>query len=441
MEVLTPGERVKKLRVELGLTQDDLANEAVSKSLISMIEKNKRGLTPSVAKIIANKLNTYYEAMNRKITPEELMETEGQRVCREVKEEIKHLQSIIDSGKVDAKLIMPYFDKLLGITKEWDLTPEEMELIVLRGRLYYKTFQYVEALKDYSDALPYYLQVKDHYQVARIYNLMGTCNHMLMRIDQALNYYLKSYDTVIENNIENSERLIIESLANLVLSYRKLNQFDMALKYINLFKELGSAHSIYKKISDEILLAEGNTYRDIRNYEKATRIYDRLLSMEEDIDKNLLFLVYDNYATLYQEQGKDGAALACMEEALKMKDDIAPRYIPRGLLVQAKCQFILKKYDEAICTLNEGLILSKNLLDNEMIIKFQFALIQTFLENRDYNSVLYHLNNSETFMQQHDIKTEEKDLYSFYAEVYCRLGETDRAIEYISKTRTDYLAM
>lgn len=50
---------LKRLRKEKGLTQDDLASEGISRSMISLIEIAKTDLTVSKVKMIADTLNVH----------------------------------------------------------------------------------------------------------------------------------------------------------------------------------------------------------------------------------------------------------------------------------------------------------------------------------------------------------------------------------------------
>ena len=50
---------LKKLRKEKGLTQDDLASDKISRSMISLIEIAKTDLTVSKVKIIADTLHVH----------------------------------------------------------------------------------------------------------------------------------------------------------------------------------------------------------------------------------------------------------------------------------------------------------------------------------------------------------------------------------------------
>ncbi|WP_026476515.1 helix-turn-helix domain-containing protein [Alkaliphilus transvaalensis] len=402
MEVKTPGERIRRLRTQLGLRQEDLANDEVSKALISMIEKNKRNLTYPVAVVIANKLNTYFEMIGRKITPEELMETEAEKAKRELQEDIAHFQELLESDDIDIKIATPYFEKLMATAKKWNLNHEMMSLILLRGRLNYLTFQYEEALKDYSDILPYYIQTEDYYQIARVYNLMGCCNHKLFRMDQALNYYQKSYNLINENNFEN-DKVMLQSLYNLILCNKKLLKYDRAIYYINSFKELQEIDStnpaFFKYLSKEIILVEANIYRDLRNYDKAKKTYDKLLALKDELDDSILFLAYENYSLMYEQQGKIDKALVYIEQALQLKDNIEKVYLPVALIVQTRYYLMLNDVERAIMSLKDGLDLSTRFADREKIIDFQSKLLEIYIEQNDFERACAHLQNIEGFMR------------------------------------------
>lgn len=57
VEFITVGEKVKRLRKQLGMTQDDLQSENVTRGLISMIETGKREVTYSTAIKMVKKFN------------------------------------------------------------------------------------------------------------------------------------------------------------------------------------------------------------------------------------------------------------------------------------------------------------------------------------------------------------------------------------------------
>ncbi len=439
MELLSPGEKIRRIRKELGLKQEDITNEEVSKSLISMIEKNKRALSWKTAKIIANCLNKYYRNTGYQITPEYLMETEQDLVKKDFVKTMNYLYSIMESDVLDVEYVNECFEKLMVLIRPWGLKKEMIELITLRGKFYCLTYQYNEALKDFCSALEYYLEEKDYSEVARIYNQMGMINHMLMRIDQALTYYTKAYDIASEHNIINRIRIKIEAIYNLILCYRNIQRYDMALQYVIMFKEIEWNHPMYDIYNHQVMLMEGNTYREIKNFEKAEKIYFKLLQKARTLDNNTLFLVYESCSIHYREQGQVDKALNYIDKALKMKSSVKASYIPNILIAQAKCQMLLKRSVEAINTLKDGLEKAEKIYKNEMIIDFHFTLAQVYIRLDKLDIALKYIQDIEKVIIENNIEFKMYDLYSFYSEIYCRLGNVTKGLEYITKTRKNYL--
>jgi len=64
MKFLTTGEKVKKLREQLNLTQEDLIAENVTRGLISMIETERRDISYKTAIRLAEKFNGKAEELN-----------------------------------------------------------------------------------------------------------------------------------------------------------------------------------------------------------------------------------------------------------------------------------------------------------------------------------------------------------------------------------------
>ncbi len=439
MEILSAGEKIKKLRCDLGLKQDDITNEEVTKSLVSMIENNKRSLSWNTAKIVANCLNRYYANLGKEITPQYLMETEMDQARRIIGEEIEKLQPIIKANSVDEKLINRSIQKMVELANQWGLKKEVADLHVLRGEFYYYSFRYNSALKDYSHALEYYLEGKDYGEVARMYNFIGAAYHMMMLVDQAIIYYTKCYETAVEYETDNINRLKVESVYNLILCYRKINKYDMAIQQINIFKELKWDDPLFHFYNDNVMLVEANTYRDLKNHERAEKLYQRLLNKKERLEPNTLFLVYDNLTVLYREIGEIGKALEYIDMAFELKNRVELVYIANLYLQQAKCYMAIGESEKVLKILSNGLIIAEKVAMKDIVVELHFASVQMHLKLKDYYSALNHLQKVEKFILENNIKDKTSELNSFFIEVYFALEETNKCMEYVTRMRHDYL--
>ena len=57
--LLTPGEKIKKIRKDFKIKQNEITGGKITRNLVSLIENNRADLTASTAEIIANSIKRY----------------------------------------------------------------------------------------------------------------------------------------------------------------------------------------------------------------------------------------------------------------------------------------------------------------------------------------------------------------------------------------------
>lgn len=82
MEVISIGKRLRGIRKTLGIRQDEITGDLVTRNLISIIENDKASLTPKVAKMVVYQINQICLArgIDYRITIEELLESEASQI-------------------------------------------------------------------------------------------------------------------------------------------------------------------------------------------------------------------------------------------------------------------------------------------------------------------------------------------------------------------------
>ncbi|MBM7614323.1 helix-turn-helix domain-containing protein [Alkaliphilus hydrothermalis] len=434
-KVLSAGEKIKKLRLELGLKQADLTSEAVSKSLISMIEKGKRSLTLQTAEIIAEVLNRYYKNMDMEITPEFLMETERDQIKADIAKDLDHLKRAINSRRADEVLVNNTFEKVIDLTQKWKFKEEYMELKILRGNFYYDNYQYKEAVEDYLDVMNYSIREQNYGQIARIYNLLGRTYQMQMMMDSAIVHYVKAFDTAMYHSTTNKDRIKTEALLNQIICYKNIKRYDLALAHVRLFKNLNWEDPLFNIYKNRVTLIEANTYRDLENWKKAEEVYQTLIPEARRLDDETLFLLYENYALLHRNQGNKEIALDYLQKAFYLKDDVNLNYLPALYLYQATCYNLTEEYENVLICLERGLKLAKMVSQKHLMIELQFTFVELFIKLEDYETALQQLKEVDKTVQELAVKSLLNDLYSYYIDVYTGLGEGNIAKEYTSKIR------
>ncbi|WP_026478863.1 helix-turn-helix domain-containing protein [Alkaliphilus transvaalensis] len=436
MKFSNPGEKVKHLRMAMGLTQEDLVNDCLTLEIVSMIEKNKENLTWKTAGLIADSLNNYYKATGKEITAEYLMEVSEEEARDNIKQDIDKLQRVIDSGHVDESFIYNTFEEVMDTVKMWGFKEELVELQLLRGDYYYYSYQYNEALQDYLDVQEYYMKNEDYSKVARMYIILGTVYQMQMLIDTAIIYFVKAEDIVRTYETNNRQKIIAQSLFNRIICYSQIKRYDLVFSHIELLKSLKWDDPIFKNYYDQALLIEANTYRDLDKYMKAAKIYDVLLLKKFQLDKDTLFLVYENYSVLHRKQGNIDMALEYIQKALEIKEEVNINYRPALYLYQAQCCKLPEEYEKIKKFLENGLTLSEWVSKQHMVIDMHFAFVELYLKMQDVEEVLKHLQEVERLLIEKDFKPRMYDLYSYYIELYTGLGDVTKVLEYTKKIRS-----
>ncbi len=367
---------------------------------------------------------------------DELIEEE--QIKSRINLEVKNLREKITALKHEAT-DDEYLAKLLDLAKKWGLKKEIAELQIVKGEYFYYQYNYNNAIKEYLRALAYFLEQKQFEQVARMYNFIGNSYYMQMMINQALIYYTMAYNTAISHRSINNETVKTEAIFNQILCYRYIHRHDMALQYINELKEKSDKATLC--INDgKLTLVEANTYRDLKDYEKAEDLYNQLLNNSQPLDCNTLFLAYLNCGTLYQELGEVEKALEYCNKAYELKDEVKQSYVPNIYLCYAKCKFMLGKSEESLKDLEEGIKLAVKMNKDSLIVDFHFTIVLVYMRlKQNYNEALKHLKEVEKIILNKNIKSKQEKLYAFYSEIYLMMEDKEKSIEYLHKMQKNYL--
>jgi len=298
MQIISAGEKIRKLRLDLGLNQADLTNDEITRGLISMIENNKRSLTYNTARIIANSFNKYYKKLGKEITPDYLMESDIQYIERLIQEGLDEMQPLLNNPMPGNQIAVETgIERLINLSKEWKLDRLTAKLLETRGRFYTAIYQYNDALRNYFLSLEYYLKENLQGRAASLYTVIGSSYYHLSLYDQALLYYFQAENMLIKHphTFDDLELKKGYTIYNKALCHRKLKDLKSVLEALNQFKVLNLDNDNLNLL---MLLLEGDMYRDLHNYNKSEKIYDQILK-SKNCTSELLLLVYDSYAIMH----------------------------------------------------------------------------------------------------------------------------------------------
>lgn len=380
-EISTLGERIRKLRKQRGLTLEELAGDALTKGMLSLIENNRSKPSMESLTYIAERLNVMVSELL-----EEVSSTEVKEVLDEA-EKLYYLQSELLIGKKDEDykniihLIEPYAEKLTrgyeagrlldlygrslsrlnkegweryldratAIYDEMNLTNHRAEVGIFRSMRKFIAHQYKEALQillkekaeieqnhAYIDPLT---RLELDYNEAVLQFAVGNQELALQVMEQAINFSRK-------------ERIfyLIDNLYRLALGYaimcgdeEKMHLYDKKLKQFTDFSE-----DLFSKINYEFMKA-GMLLTWEKKYPEVLAICDRYTA-DHSLDETFK-------SFFYLLKGISHYGLGQFEEALRWLEKVTvPKFIhhPFDLSMlytkdayRALCHFELGERDRA----------------------------------------------------------------------------------------------
>jgi HTH-type transcriptional regulator, quorum sensing regulator NprR len=294
-KILTPGQKIKEIRNVLGLNQQDIVGDQVTRNLISLIENDKSNLSPAVARIVAENINQICKArgLSYSVSESYLLESTGAQINRIVEEFIKYLDSsdvITDS-------------ELLNKIKEIDSLFVDYSVPSIEFRVYFKIGRVLGDRKDYLTSYAYYIRALENNTAslgsidgARLLSDLGYTCLRLNRCDEALKYI----NLALYYLDDTTSRLYFVLHYNAALAYKKEAQYDYAFNEIKIIEETCSAISIEDMF--DVYSLKANCFEAVKRYEEALSVHEMLYSSidSDNIESKLFALgnMLDIYSLL-----------------------------------------------------------------------------------------------------------------------------------------------
>ncbi|WP_026475842.1 helix-turn-helix domain-containing protein [Alkaliphilus transvaalensis] len=437
MEILSPGKKIKILRKKIGLRQDQLTDARITRSLISMIENGKRRLNRKTAMIIAVKLNDYYKNLGQEITPEYLLESEEKQASNIIEENIESLRPILKNKKeVDHQHVFEILKSMIELAEKWNLPDKKAEILLVRGKYYFDKKQFNLAIADYYNSLEYYLSSKEEAKIALLYVKISKCYIFMAQFDQAAFYGEKAFSLSRESKISNSNEIKAKALLNKIICYYRTNRYDLTLQEIEKFKNI---KYVNESLNDEVTLLEANTFYSLKNYEKARKIYERLLNREGKVELHVMLPVYDHIAKLYSKIGELSKAREILQRAILQRERIADEeYLATFLLEIAKCYYGINDHEGVLKLLSEIMLISEQEILREADLADTYILAaKIYLGRQNYNEAEEYLLKSQYYLEKDSISEKLNEVYSLLGELYCDLGNINATKVYFQKIRNN----
>ncbi|WP_164993430.1 helix-turn-helix domain-containing protein [Macrococcus sp. DPC7161] len=408
------GERIKELRNQANLTQHELAEGIISRTYLSLIEKNSVHPSTNVLKKLSERLNCTLEDFTR--------ETKDNNVSLlELKKEIKWAE-----GQVN----LSNFDKLEDfIEKEYELNEKINEYE--RGIIYWVYASYAHFKNDDEKTCEYLHMAIELVKNARNVNVYLKCLTLLGQITfdkgekvEGIDILSKALHITIYENIVSLVKINI--LWTIAEMYRKIGENHVTVHFcheaLELNKKLQSHH---RALELEVTLSKA--YLSLKMYEKAENHYKNAIKIASIYYTKFEHIAYiNNLGMLYSEQGKYKEAYQLYLKCIEMlaEDDYVHPYKFYIYMHYAKACNDMGYYEEALH------VIDKYAKDDE-----------TGYSNEILGDIYYNKNEKERAIEQFLIAVEGREpnyyhamIYPKIAKVYQELGEYEKAFEFYEKS-------
>ncbi|MEG0774112.1 helix-turn-helix domain-containing protein [Clostridium sp.] len=364
MKFLDTGEKIKKLRKELKIKQEELNSVGVSRNFISMIENGKRKLPKHVAIKLIEIFKTKANEMGIKL------EIDEQWLLTSAKEQAINFCN----EKLASDLSIEDIDLIIELIKDYNIKELIPKVYVLKANDLYDKRLYEEAFTYYYEILECVHGESE--EKSFIYNKLSKCKIMMLNYVEAITYLNKCYEyCTVNGDIKNKKNC----LYNMAFSYQKLDNIDLALSCINSYIKLCDIQVEFKEYMGAIIL-KVNCYILSKEYQLAIDTATDAINKIHDSENLYLGYLYNSLGVLYTEVNDFDKALSYLEkaEAIRLQQD--SYNLSHTILNKAKIFIKQENIEEALQLINKTIALAETHNDYEFIIESYELLEKLYVD-------------------------------------------------------------
>ena len=380
MNILSLGEKIKKLRKEKNMTLKELAGDRITAAQISHIERDKSHTSYELLEYLSERLDVSIdylletkEMQSKKITDNLILESEIYIKKGELDDAEKEIHQIIE------------------ICEEYDLSENYGKCNYLLGNIYLKRKDSRKANFYFEKALFYFIKNDDKKRIFECYMNSADIYFEDGFYQVSLTNY--SFAKDILNQITTDEPDTYKDLYSKISKcYMRMDDSEKALEYIELIGSIDNNYSPTQEVEMLVLkakklLSEGK-YLDSKDYfTKALKIIEK----EENKDK--LAQVYLTVGKIYGEMGDNEKLLQYSEKVYDLKKSDSDEYMMDSL----------------------------------------FNIIESYIDSNNFEQAKKYSKLALAAAIKTKSKYDEFRALKYYCDIYKYKGETEISIEYLLK--------
>lgn len=423
------GSKIRKARKEKGLTQLQLADNHISRSLLSMIENGTANPSMITLQYIADKLEK----------PLAYFLVESFEVTEKCESLITSMEQALQSQQYETVIseIKAFNEELLCGNFSY-LTSRQSGILhfLLAYALYYSSqpgaHDYLlaaEALLLKTDSILY---------LSRVYNQLSILMYKQSKYPEMEQYLIKANSLITVVTVDNA-RLKYDITYHLALCYYRQRKFEEVIRIIEDLLVYCRKYELYYSFgSFNMLLALA--YKDTNNLSAAIECNFRAVSYYNFVtDKWMLHRCYVNISILYRLSKDSYNAMSYINNSIRYfeeTDDI--KHLINARIEKLISMFVFNIDRNSIAGMAKILIHHENI---EAIPKGELLCLLGCLElkEQNYEKALTLLKEAESLIQDYINSEVNIYLYKGLCEIYSQMGTEEEAARYQQKSEAIFL--
>ena len=424
--ILSPGEKIRRIRGYLGLKQSEITGGKVTRNLISYIENGKTKLVRDTAEIIVSSMMGYAEqnGIPLEITAEYLMRSERNQANQLLNQYLVELKNSLD----DDKSFNIILQKAEQIFRYWDIKDKKAEIYEITGDHLYGEEQFIKSNIYYIKALENYIKETNDFKIAEVYLKVGRNKIVLKDYQEGIYYNIHAKLILDENNIKDIN-LHNRILYNNALAYKNLDQYVECLESLENLE--ATSEYLNKSQHLDILLLKGNVYFRKKEYKMAEKIYEQIIDMSEEEQLDLKASAYFNMGEIYlKKYNKIENAMEYFHKCMHIELIIENYNLVDTYLNLGRCYRAMGDYENEALFLNKSLEAGKQWKNHISLVEVYKEILQFYIRN-DKEEELDNL--VEEIKGLIDKKEEMRDLLIRVSYYYCdkKNGKSKALLRYL----------
>lgn len=292
MEILSQGEKIKRIRKSFKIRQQDITGGEITRELISIIENNKTNLTPNVAQIIADNINRICKERGIEFSVEAsyLLEDVSQQSNKIADEYIEFLS--INENEFSQSLIEE-IDHIEFFCMKYGEAEKNLILYEKIGDIYNKQRSYDKSYTYYIKALENAASIDETIALIKVSEKIGVLCLKLMKYEETLHF--NSFALRYEEHL--SKDLKRKLLLNNILAYVYLKEYHKALEEAENIINIFSKQSVEELF--EVNMIRVHCLRQIKEFNSAIKLSKTLLEQVKDSDLEKKITTLTNMLDIY----------------------------------------------------------------------------------------------------------------------------------------------